>query len=103
MRPVGEVEHRENLLDFVSWATGVSTGENAKDADDPKSGPAKDASTMKSNQSMKVENSGETGSQEEKQVYALIEEVLDCFTFICFTCVCQTEENQFDDSPGVCS
>ena len=79
MRPVGELEHRENLLDFVSWATGgstgertgcsagertgSSTGENAKEADDPKS-------TIKSDHSVKVENPGETGSQEEKQVCA---------------------------------
>ena len=97
MRPVGEVEHRENLLDFVSWATGgstgertgVSTGEGSKDADDPKSGQAKDASTMKSNQSGEEENSGETGTKEEKQVCALIEIVSNCF--------CKTGENQFDD------
>ena len=25
MRPVGEVEHRENLLDFVNWATGATS------------------------------------------------------------------------------
>jgi len=89
VRPVGEVEHRENLLDFVSWATGGcnaegtegSTGEGAEesansirnsscgDRDGPRSGQAKDVSTMKSNQSGKVEHPGETGSKEDKQVY----------------------------------
>ena len=112
MRPVGEVEHRENLLDFVSWATGGcnaegtegSTGEGAEesansirnsscgDRDGPRSGQAKDVSTMKSNQSGKVEHPGETGSKEDKQVCGSREKVSDYVT-----CVCKTEGNQFVD------
>jgi len=86
VKPVGEVEHRENLLDFVSWATGGSPaertegsiGEESEDntrhstrgtRDDPEGGQNKDVGSMKSNQSGEVENPGETGRKEEKQVY----------------------------------
>jgi len=94
VRPVGEVEHRENLLDFVSWATrgfttertggfnaertGGSTDEESGDNTrhstceslvDSSSGQVKDVSTMKPDESEKVEDPGETDSKKEKQVY----------------------------------
>ena len=65
VRPVGEVQHRENLLDFVNWATGGSTtetttgstAERAKkittscgNPSSSKSGQPKDISSMESNQ-----------------------------------------------------
>ena len=98
------MEHRENLLDFVSWATGGSSseetggspaertggsiGEDSEDntrhltcgnSDDPESGQNKDAHAMELNQSGKVENAGETGSKEEHQVCALIEIISPLF------------------------
>ena len=95
MRPVGEVEHRENLLDFVNWATGTSTAETTRGSTaettrgstaeramkstsscgspgGSKSGQAKDISGMESNQTTlggEVGSSDETESQEKTQVF----------------------------------
>merc|ERR1719264_131022 len=79
VRPVGEVEHRENLLDFVNWATGGSTAERAmkstsscESPSSSKSGQAKDTSSMESNQTLlggELGSSGETESQAKTQVY----------------------------------
>jgi len=56
VRPVGKTEHRENLLDFVNWATGGSnkTVDNFKQPicgvqDDEKGALIKDATTAVSN------------------------------------------------------
>lgn len=87
VRPVGEVEHRENLLDFVNWATGGSTAQTPRGStaeramkstsscespSSSKSGQAKDTSSMESNQTIlggELGSSGETESQEKAQVY----------------------------------
>jgi len=87
VRPVGEVEHRENLLDFVNWATGGSTAQTTRGStaeramkstsscespSSSKSGQAKDTSSMESNQTIlggELGSSGETESQEKTQVY----------------------------------
>ena len=87
MRPDGAVEHRENLLDFVNWATGTSTAEttggstaeramkSTSSCGSPggsKSGQAKDISGMESNQTTlggEVGSSDETESQEKTQVF----------------------------------
>ena len=90
MRPVGEVEHRENLLEFVNWATRGSTAETSKSStsgeiteiadnrtsssrslDGSQSGQAEDISTMESNQTSlggEAETSGESESKDKKQV-----------------------------------
>ena len=83
------MEHRENLLDFVNWATGGSTTETTSSTaekiretadnstsscsslDGSQSGQAKDISSMELNQTSfggEVESSGETESIEKKQV-----------------------------------
>ena len=97
MRPVGEVEHRENLLDFVNWATRGSSAQTPRGStaeramkstsscESPscsKSGQAKDTSSMESNQTIlggELGSSGETESQEKTQVNF-------CFSYY-MTCV----------------
>jgi len=79
VRPVGEVEHRENLLDFVNWATGVSTAERARESASPcrnqdasGSRQANNIGSVQSSQNTlggEVKSSGETESQEKTQVY----------------------------------
>ena len=78
MRPVGEVEHRENLLDFVNWATGVSTAERARESASPcrnqdasGSRQANNIGSVQSSQNTlggEVKSFGETESQEKTQV-----------------------------------
>ena len=64
VRPVGEAEHRENLLDFVNWATRSSNDEATGGLAAEKSG-----TIMKSNHSTEAENSVETESLDKKHVY----------------------------------
>ena len=109
VRPVGEVEHRENLLDFVNWATGTSSAQATGDSTAETNGSStaerargsnsscrspdgsesgKDIINMESNQITlggEVGNSGETERQDEREVCFLLRVLRDQFDNLMIT------------------
>ena len=65
------MEHRENLLEFVNWATRGSTAETSKSSTSEKIREIADNSTMEPNQTSvggEAVTSGESESNDKKQV-----------------------------------